>query len=87
MLPSHRDDTIPSAIPAKDVTKIAVKLKYFIEQVIPREIDEEKVTQANGPIITRQVEATAKTAGGEEHKACVVYCLLVCKRWFKRQAV
>jgi Polycystin cation channel len=30
---------------------------------------------------------TAQEAGGEKYRACVVYCLLVCKRWFKRQAL
>ena len=30
---------------------------------------------------------TAKEAGGEEYKACVVYCLLICKKWFKKQAI
>lgn len=69
------------------MTKIAIRLKYLIERVIPREVEEEKITQPNSPIVTRQVEATAKGAGGEEHKACVVYCLLVCIRWFKRQAM
>ena len=29
---------------------------------------------------------TAKEAGGKDYKACVVYCLLVNIRWFKRQA-
>jgi hypothetical protein len=33
------------------------------------------------------VIATAKNAGGEENRACVVYCLLVVKKWFKQQAV
>lgn len=30
---------------------------------------------------------TAKSAGGDEYKACVVYCLLVVKKWFKKQAM
>jgi hypothetical protein len=29
----------------------------------------------------------AKEAGGKENGACVVYCLLVNKRWFKKQAM
>lgn len=68
------------------VTKVALRLKYQIEQVIPCELEEAKITKANSPIITRRVIATAKSAGGKEHEACVVYCLLVCYRWFKRQA-
>lgn len=66
---------------------MALRLKYQIEQVIPCELEEYKITKANSPVITRKVIRTAKEAGGEEHKACVVYCLLVCNRWFKRQAI
>lgn len=68
------------------VTKVALRLKYQIEQVIPCELEESKIIKANSPVITRRVIATAKSAGGKEHEACVVYCLLVCYRWFKRQA-
>lgn len=38
-------------------------------------------------MITKNVVQTAKEAGGKDYAACVVYCLLVCKRWFSRQAV
>ena len=87
VLPTNRDDVIPSAMPADAVTKVALRLKYQIEQVIPCELEELKVTKANSPVITRKVIATAKSAGGKEHEACVVYCLLVCYRWFRRQAI
>ena len=86
VLPSNRGDLISSALPPAEVTKIALRLKYQIEQVIPCELEEWKVTKANSPIITRKVILTAKEAGEKEHGACVVYCLLVCYRWFKRQA-
>ncbi|KAL6719755.1 Calcium channel yvc1 [Lecanora helva] len=86
LLPSNNNDLIPSAMPADAVTKIALRLKYQIEQVIPCELEEFKVTKANSPILTREVIHTAKEAGGDEHKACVVYCLLTCFRWFNRQA-
>ena len=44
------------------------------------------MTKANSPIITKKVVLTAKEAGGKDYQSCVVYCLLVCHRWFKRQA-
>lgn len=78
---------LESAIPPAEVTKVALRLKYQIEQVIPCELEESRVTSANSPVITRKVIRTAKDAGGEEYKGCVVYCLLVCRRWFQRQAV
>ena len=87
LLPTHGSDLPPSAIPAKEVTKVALRLKYQIEQVIPIELDEAKITKANSPVITEKVIRTAREAGGEEYKSCVVYCLLVVKRWFMKQSV
>lgn len=57
-------------------------MKHQIEQVIPYEIEEEKVTKANSPIITTAVLNTANKAGGEDKTACVVFCLLIVKKWF-----
>jgi hypothetical protein len=73
-------------VPAKEVTRVALRLKYQIEQVIPCELDESRVTTAHSSIITPAVIKCAKEAGGEEYKACVVFCLLICKRWFRRLA-
>lgn len=73
-------------MPAMAVTKVALRLKYQIEQVIPCELEEWKVTKANSPVITKKVINTAREAGGKEHEACVVYCLLVCYRWFRLMA-
>ena len=58
-----------------------------MEQVVPCELEEYKITKANSPVITHKVIVTAKSAGGKEHGACVVYCLLVCYRWFRRQGM
>ncbi|KAK5080001.1 Calcium channel yvc1 [Exophiala xenobiotica] len=87
LLPSHDTDLPPSGMPAKEVTKVALRLKYQIEQVIPIELDAAKVTKANSAVITDKVIKTAKEAGGDEYRACVVYCLLVVKRWFLKQAM
>ena len=87
VLPSNRGEVLESAIPPAEVTKVALRLKYQIEQVIPCQLEESQVTRANSPVITRKVFQTAKEAGGEEYKGCIVYCLLVCKRWFRRQAM
>ena len=87
VLPTSNSDLIPSALPPAVVTKVALRLKYQIEQVIPCEIEEWKVAKANSPIITRKVIDTARAAGGKEYDACIIYCLLVCFRWFKRQAL
>lgn len=84
MLPTTRED-FSSAYPAKEVTKVALRLKYQIECVIPCEIPADTVTTPLSPVITPQVIQTAREAGGERFKACVVYALLCCKSWFSRQ--
>ncbi|KAK5729058.1 Calcium channel yvc1 [Elasticomyces elasticus] len=91
LLPHHRDRPISSPIPAKQVTLIALRLKYQIEQVVPCELPPERVTLPHSSVITPAVIKTAKSAGkvsgsDEDLSACVVYCLLIVKQWFKLQA-
>ena len=91
LLPSHRERQIPSAIPAKQVTYVALRLKYQIEQVVPCELPEERISAPHSNVITPAVIKTAKSAGklsghSEDYSSCVVYCLLVVKHWFKKQA-
>ena len=87
VLPSNTNDLIQSAIAPDTVTKIAVRLRYQICAVIPCELEEWKITKANSPVITPKVVRTAKEAADKGSESCVVYCLLVCNRWFKRQAM
>ncbi|KAL1305371.1 hypothetical protein AAFC00_002265 [Neodothiora populina] len=99
LLPTHNDDNFQSAIPAREVTRIALRLKHQIEQVVPCELEESRVTAAHSNIITPAVVATAKSAGklnnpgnldasdNPDYSACVVFCLLICKKWFKKQAM
>ncbi|KAF2676920.1 hypothetical protein K458DRAFT_320847 [Lentithecium fluviatile CBS 122367] len=87
LLPTRRDHAPPPPYPAKEVTKVALRLKHQIEQVIPCELEEDKVTKPHSSILTPAVIETSKQAGGTEYKACVVYCLLVVKKWFKTQAL
>lgn len=86
VLPIHNNDAVESAVPAKEVTKVALRLKFLIEQVVPCELEEWKITKAHSPIITDRVADLAMEAGGDDYKTCVIYGLMVCKRWFKRQA-
>ncbi|MCJ1328433.1 hypothetical protein MMC10_005110 [Thelotrema lepadinum] len=87
LLSVSNGEAVESAYPPNEVTKVALRLKHQIEQVIPIELDEWKITKANSPIITRKVIQTAKQAGGKEFPSCIIYCLLVCKKWFERQAL
>lgn len=76
-----------SAIPAPKVTEVALKIRHLIEQCVPCELDENLITCAHSKVITKKVIQAAKEAGGKEFKACVVFCLLVNKRWWKHQAL
>ncbi|GLA98558.1 hypothetical protein AtubIFM61612_000785 [Aspergillus tubingensis] len=86
LLPAFTDDQVSSTLPSKEVTKVALRLKYQLEQVIPCELDESDIVSPNSRVITRNVIQTARLAGGEDLQACVPFCLLVCLRWFKLQA-
>jgi hypothetical protein len=88
LLPTRREHVHPPPVDPKEVTKICLRLKHQIEQIIPYELEEEKVTKANSPIITQAVLNTANKAGsgGEDKTACVVFCLLIVNKWFKKQA-
>lgn len=87
VLPSYRDDSVQSAIPAPDVTKVALRIHHLIEECVPCELEEAQVTRPHSKIITKKVIKAANEAGGKHHRACVVYCLLVNKRWFQHQAL
>lgn len=87
MLPTYHEEQIPSAIDPVEVTKVALRLKYLIEQCVPCELEEEMITKPHSRIITPKVLQAAKEAGGDQFGACVVYCLLVNKRWFNRLAL
>lgn len=91
LLPRNSDEVVTSAVPARLVTLIALRLKYQLEVVIPCEVEEDRVTKSHSDFITPEVVKTAKTAGklsgvADDHGACVIFCLLICKSWFIRQA-
>ncbi|OAA67112.1 potassium ion channel [Niveomyces insectorum RCEF 264] len=87
LLPTYAEDDIESAVPAAEVTKIAIRLRHLIEECIPCEMEEDVVTRSHSKVITKEVVQAAREAGGETNRACVVYCLLICKRWFHHQSL
>jgi len=87
LLPHHANEDIPSGVPPKRVTQIAIRLKYLVEETIPCELSEWDIIRPHSPIITKKVIELARNAGGHDDRSCIVYCLLVCMRWFKRQAL
>ncbi|EJP64718.1 Calcium channel YVC1 [Beauveria bassiana] len=87
LVPPHVRERLTSAIPATDVTKVCLRLRHLVQECIPCEMEEARVTTPHSKIITKKVLQAAKEAGGESHKSCVVYSLLVNQRWFRREAV
>ncbi|GAP90365.1 putative potassium ion channel Yvc1 [Rosellinia necatrix] len=87
LLPLHRGQSIQSAIPAPEVTKVALRLRHLIQECVPCELEDQQITRPHSKVITQKVIKAAKEAGGTEYGACVVYCLLVAKRWFRHQAL
>ncbi|KAI0995786.1 Calcium channel [Podosphaera aphanis] len=85
LLPTHQ--TLSSTISASDVTKTALRLRNLIEECIPCEIEEGRITVPHSRIVTPKVLQAAKDAGGTDGAACVVFCLLVNKYWFKKQSL
>lgn len=72
VLPSYANESIVSAIPAPDVTKVALRIRRLVEECVPCELEEAQVTRSHSRIITKAVIKAAKEAGGAEHGACVV---------------
>jgi len=87
VLPQYRNEHIQSAIPAAEVTKTALRLRHLIEECVPCELEASRITRPHSKIITRKVIQAAREAGGKDFGACVVFCLLVCKRWFRHEAL
>ncbi|KAI0016092.1 hypothetical protein F4780DRAFT_798742 [Xylariomycetidae sp. FL0641] len=86
LLPSYSGDAIQSAVPAPEVTKIALRLRYLVEESVPCELEEADILKPHSKIITKKVVQAAKEAASHENRACVAFCLLVAKRWFLHQA-
>jgi len=86
VLPAYQHESVESAIPAPNVTKVALRLRHLIEECVPCELEEEQITRPHSQIITKKVIQAAREAGGTENRACVVYCLLVNKRWWQHQS-
>jgi hypothetical protein len=87
VLPSYTDERIQSAIPAPAVTEVALRIRHLIEECVPCELKENHITSPHSRILTAKVIQAAKEAGGREYKDCVVFCLLINKRWWQRQAL
>ncbi|KAG6013619.1 hypothetical protein E4U54_006527 [Claviceps lovelessii] len=87
LLPRFNHDQMRSAVPAPEVTKVCLRLRHLVQECVPCEMEETKVTTPHSRIITHKVIQAAKEAGGVENRGCVVYCLLVNQRWFKHEAI
>ncbi|KAL8408301.1 hypothetical protein RB594_006919 [Gaeumannomyces avenae] len=87
LLPRYHEAEVQATITPKEVTKIALRLHHLVKECVPCELEESQITKPHSSVITRKVIKAAKESGGRENRACVVFCLLVCKRWFKHQSI
>ena len=74
-------------MPAQNVTEVALRIRHLIEECVPCELKQDQVTCPHSKVITPKVIQAAREAGGTEYGACVVFCLLVNKRWWRHQAL
>lgn len=72
VLSHHHNEHVMSAIDPAEVTKVCLRLRHLIQECVPCEMEESKISRAHSRIITKKVVEAAKAAGGEESKACVV---------------
>ncbi|PNY23503.1 Calcium channel YVC1 [Tolypocladium capitatum] len=97
VLPRFRNEHVESAVPAAEVTKVCLRLRHLIQECVPCEMEESRITTPHSRIVTPKVVKAAKEAGGQEYRGCVVrcsgtlrllvYCLLVNQRWFRHEAL
>ncbi|KAK6346787.1 hypothetical protein TWF696_006896 [Orbilia brochopaga] len=83
----YASEDVTPVIDPKTVTLVAMRIKYLVEETIPCELDEEQIIKPHSPILTRAVIELTRDAGGDENRTCVIYCLLVCLQWFRRQSL
>lgn len=76
VLPRIRNEDIDSAIAPAEVTKVCLRLRHLVQECVPCEMEESRITEAHSRIITPQVVRAAKEAGGQDNKGCVVRAYL-----------
>lgn len=83
VLPHLHNEEIDSAIPPVEVTKVCLRLRHLVQECVPCEMEESRITAPHSRIITPHVIRAAKEAGGQEHKGCVVRygCLYAAQHW------
>jgi hypothetical protein len=81
-----RESAIDTPYDPAEVTKVALRLRHLLCEVIPCELEEDRITRPHSRIITPAVLQAAREAGDSKYRDCVVYCLLVNKAWFRAQA-
>lgn len=87
LLSPFRHEQMRPAVPALEVTKVCLRLRHLIQECVPCEMEESRVTAPHSRIITQKVIQAAKEAGSPDHRACVVYSLLVNQKWFRHEAL
>jgi len=72
VLPQLRNEHLQTSVPPAEVTKVCLRLRHLLQECVPCEMDEARITTPHSRIITTKVVKAAKEAGGQEYKGCVV---------------
>ncbi|KJZ79452.1 hypothetical protein HIM_00921 [Hirsutella minnesotensis 3608] len=80
-------ERVHSAVPPAEATKVCLRLRQLVQECVPCEMEESRITVPHSRVITSNVIQAAKEAGGSEHRGCVVFCLLINQHWFRREAL
>ncbi|KAK9477094.1 hypothetical protein V1514DRAFT_334852 [Lipomyces japonicus] len=80
-----RDEVqVASIISPREITVVTLKLKSLIDELIPIEVKETRITRPGGSVITPDVIELAVQAAPGEKKACLIFALLICKHWYHK---
>ncbi|KAK9453130.1 hypothetical protein V1511DRAFT_505722 [Dipodascopsis uninucleata] len=76
----ERRDTITP----RDTTVTAIRLMRLINTLVPIELKESRITRPGNSVITDEVIETAKQAGEESKRACIIFSLLTAISWYRK---
>lgn len=100
LLPIDEDSDIGinSSPTPRQVLRIALNLKYLIDQVVPIQFNEDLLTSPFSEILTSKVVQLAREAAGgkgngkintssRKYRAVLIFCLLKVSHWYQRMAL
>ncbi|KAK7204213.1 hypothetical protein BZA70DRAFT_281820 [Myxozyma melibiosi] len=83
LLPTSARSANHHYISPREVTEVCVRLRLMLDEIIPIEIKETRISRPGSTsIITPAVVETALAAADGDRRACIVFALLTVKMWY-----